>query len=367
LIVERGGKLIAVGTSDSPIIITTDAPPDSQVTGSIGGIVMHGRATTNAANACVGDSAASEGGSAGFYGGNDDADDSGILRYVRVEYAGREITPNNELNSFTFNALGTGTQLELLQAHRGADDSFEFFGGAANIRYLVGTDNTDDGLDWQMGWHGKAQFGVIRTSATRAPSGTQNGDKGIEADNKENDEDNVTCSGRSNPTISHFTFVGDRRSGTSFPGSSAAVHLRRGTAGQVLNSILYNYKTTGLLLEGNTTYQAHCSGSPVAPALVCGGTASVPLAQGRVFVARGAPNPFRNSFVIRFALPRAAGAQVEVFSADGRLVHRSGGDSLPAGEHEFTWNVERSTPSGVYFYRVITDGAEATGKVVRVD
>jgi hypothetical protein len=372
LIVERGARLVANGTRDAVIIVTTDAAPGSMTRGSIGGIVIHGRATTNAANSCAGDSAASEGGLVGFYGGNDDDDDSGVLRYVRVEYAGREISPNNELNSFTWNAVGRGTVLEYLQAHRGADDSFEFFGGAGNVRYFVGTDNTDDGLDWQMGWHGNAQFGVLRISAEIGPppagGGTaQNGDKGIEADNKENDEDNVTCSGRSNPIVANLTIVGDRRSGIDFPGSASAVHLRRGTGGQVLNSICTNFKSSGLRLESATTAAAHCGGTPVAPALLCGGTVSVPVAEGRVFVARGAPNPFRGVVALRFALPHAGRVDAEIYSADGRLVKTLAAGELPAGEHALTWTVDRVMPSGVYFYKVLVDGAQATGKLVRVD
>jgi hypothetical protein len=119
IVVERGGKIFALGTAAEPIIITTDLPPGQMVRGSTGGIVINGRARTNIVNSCAGDSAAGEGGLAGFYGGNDDDDNSGVLRYVRVEYAGREISPNNELNSFTFNGVGRNTTLEYLQAHAG--------------------------------------------------------------------------------------------------------------------------------------------------------------------------------------------------------------------------------------------------------
>src|SRR5262249_34282147 len=99
IIIERGGKIIAVGTCKEPIIITGDDPPGAMATGAGGGIVINGRAKTNVVNSCAGDSAASEGGAIGFYGGNDDNDNSGELRYVRVEFSGKEITPNNELNS----------------------------------------------------------------------------------------------------------------------------------------------------------------------------------------------------------------------------------------------------------------------------
>ena len=369
-IVERGAQIFALGTRTAPIIYTTDAPPDSQVTGSHGGIIIHGRATTNApaGNACLGDSAASEGGVVGFYGGSDDNDNSGVLRYVRVEFAGKEITANNELNSFTFNAVGRGTVIEYLQAHRSADDHFEPFGGAADFRYILGTDGTDDGFDWQMGYHGRAQFGIMRQWAFDEPAVAQNGDRGIEADNKENDENNVTCSGRANPTVANFTFVGDRRTGPLYPGVTGGILLRRGTAGQVFNSIVYNWKQNAVSVVDNSTYTAHCAAVPAQPGLQCDGlNVGVPVAEGRLFVSQGAPNPFRGSVAIRFALPQAGKVAVHVYGADGRLVKTLVNGTLAAGPHSFDWNVDRGMPSGVYFYRVLADGAESSGKIVRID
>ncbi|HKA24971.1 MAG TPA: hypothetical protein VKF80_08330, partial [Candidatus Eisenbacteria bacterium] len=129
IIVERGGQLYAIGTRCDPVIITSDDAPGSMTRGHCGGVVINGYAKTNIVNSCAGDSSASEGGAIGFYGGNDDADNSGTLRYVRIEYSGKEITPNNELNSFTWNACGSNTHGDYLEAFEGADDSFEWFGG----------------------------------------------------------------------------------------------------------------------------------------------------------------------------------------------------------------------------------------------
>src|SRR6185295_11484236 len=126
-----------------------------------------------------------EGGAVGFYGGNDDNDNSGALQYVRVEFAGKEITPNNELNSFTFNAIGKGTWLRYLEAFRGADDGIEFFGGSNNNTYLMAIDGTDDGYDIQMGTRNVSQYVIVRVSPQFATSGGRNGEKGIEADNNE--------------------------------------------------------------------------------------------------------------------------------------------------------------------------------------
>lgn len=365
IVVERGGKIVANGTQDEPIIITSDQPPGSMTTGSIGGLVIHGRATTNAVNSCAGDSAASEGGLVGHYGGGDDNDDSGSLRYVRIEYAGREISPNNELNSFTFNAVGRNTTLEYLQAHRGLDDLFEFFGGSAQAKYLLGTDGNDDGFDWQMGYHGKAQFVIIRLLANTPPANLP--DKGIEADNKELDENNVTCSGRANATLANVTFVGDRRTGPAFTGVTAGINLRRGTAGTILNSIIYNFKTAGVRIDDQSTWQAHCLAIPASPGVFCNGeTASIPLQQGRLFVG-GYPNPFRSKVAVRFALPAEGHVTVDIFDADGRLVRRLADRGFTAGQHTVSWEVGRTVPSGVYFYQVRAAGAESSGKLVRVD
>ena len=367
IVVERGGKIFAVGTATAPVIITGDDAPGTMSTGCGGGIVIDGRAMINNANSCGGDSAASEGGAIGFYGGNDDNDNSGQLKYVRVEYAGKEVTPNNELNSFTFNAVGRGTKLEYLQAHRGADDAFEFFGGTADVKHLVGTDGTDDGYDWQMGFRGRAQFVVLRASPRFAPSGTQNGDKGIEADNNENNFEATICTGYSNPTVSNFTMIGDKRTGTTFPGPTSGVNLRRGTAGQVLNSIVYNFKTAALRIDDNSTWNHHCSNLPALPPACSPASAPLPVADGSVFVARGAPNPFRSHVAFRFILPRAGDVRVEIFSAAGQRVASLAPGALSAGEHSLNWDVARGTKGGVFFYKVFIAGAASTGKIVRVE
>jgi hypothetical protein len=367
IVVERGGKISAVGTQDAPIIITSNDPPGSMVRGAGGGIYLNGYAKVDNSNSCAGDSSVSEGGAVGFYGGNDDNDNSGQLKYVRVEFAGKEVTPNNELNSFTFNGVGRATKLEYLEAFFSVDDHFEFFGGTVDLKHAIGIDGCDDGFDWQMGYRGRGQFVIIRTTPYISPAGDQNGDKGIEADNNENAYTQIICSGRSNATVANFTMVGDHRSGPSLPGPTSAVNLRNGTAGTVLNSICYNYKTAALKIDVNETWRAHCLALPVAPAVVCGGQLDVPVASGHVFVSRSAPNPFRNQVSFNFELAKAGDVRVDIFSASGQRVAALRPGTLAAGQHNLTWKVDRDTPGGVYFYKVLTDGAESTGKIIRVD
>jgi hypothetical protein len=364
LIIERGGKIDAQGTAVNPIVITSDQPAGQQVPGGGGGLYINGYARINAANSCAGDSAVTEGVNSA-YGGNDDADSSGVLRYVRVEFAGIIQSPNNEANSFTFNGVGNRTRVEYLQAHRGLDDLFEWFGGAANARYLVGTYGDDDGLDWQMGWRGNVQFAAIRQLAIQAGA-----ERAIEADNNEFSNDTEVCSGRSNPTLANLTLVGDRRTGTGFAGVRAGVHLRRGTGGQVLNSIITEWKNAGFEINGAATFANHCAdrASVANPAVACAaGTVTVPEAAGSVFVARSMPNPFQRDIAFRFSLPRAGHVHVQVFAADGRLVKTVADGEFDAGEHHVRWNVGNDVPTGVYFYRVVSDGGSTAGTIVRID
>ncbi|NOT34792.1 MAG: T9SS type A sorting domain-containing protein [Candidatus Eisenbacteria bacterium] len=367
IIAERGGRIYAVGNACAPIIITSNAPPGSQLRGDVGGIFLNGRAKTNVVNSCAGDSAASEGGAIGFYGGNDDEDCSGALRYVRVEYAGKQITTNNELNSFTWNACGRGTRGDFLQAFRGADDGFEWFGGAMDQKYLIAIDGTDDGIDSQLGSRNRLQFAVVRVAPNQAPALTQFGERGIEADNNEFNFDQVQCAGRSNMTVANVTFIGDKRSGPTLPGSTQGVQWRRGTGYTLLNSIVYNFKTAGLAISDDATWEAHCVAAPAAPAVFCGPLGVRPISEGNVFVARSQPNPFRNQVNISFALPQAGPVSVEIYGADGRHVRSLANREMAAGPHTLTWSIEDGIPSGIYFYRVLASGQTSTGKITHLD
>jgi hypothetical protein len=365
IIAERGGKLRFLGTREAPIICTSDAPPGQQVRGGWGGIWMLGRAVCNCANTAAGDSCASEGGSIGFFGGTDDHDNSGEYHYVRVEYSGYPISIDNELNSFTFDGVGDGTQVDHCQAHRGDDDGFEWFGGTGpQPKYCITSDGNDDGFDWQMGTRTKGQFLIVRELG----DGLQT-DKGIEADNNEFNFD--TPNGpRSNTMFSNCTFVGDRRSG--FPGpQTSGVNFRRGTFGTFVNSIVYNYPKPALKVDDAATYRAACGQYPT-PTVWCDaatvGVAPEPatVATGTLFVSHY-PNPFRSQMDVQFVLPTAAHVRVDLFSADGRKVGRLADEDMAAGPHSLRWNPEGSVASGVYFYRVRAGNLVAEGRVIRVD
>ncbi len=213
--VEQGGKLIANGTATSPVIFTAQ----SAAIGAWGGIIMNGKARINVAG---GTEIAEAGGL--IYGGTDDADSSGSLKYVRVEYAGAAITGGTaEYNSFSFFGLGTGTILENLQAYKGADDAFEFFGGAVNGTNLVAFGCEDDNIDWDRGYRG-----TLNNIWIKQPS---NGDFGFECSNLPVE---FNSSPRSNPTVSNVTIEGSANI------AKAAFNFKEGTAGIISNVVVTN-------------------------------------------------------------------------------------------------------------------------------
>ncbi len=229
--VLRGGKIMACGTVTSPIVITP--VKDSPKPGEWGGIIINGKAPIN-----VGLEADGEGGT-GKYGGTSSADNSGKLCYVRVEYAGKILGTDNELNGFSFNGVGSGTSLEYLQAYRGSDDGFEFFGGTVSLKYAVSTGNHDDSFDWTHGWTGNGQFWVVQQA-------TDGGDRGIEGDNL---GDNNTATPYSNPTISNVTLIGE----DDGDNSNQAMKLREGMKGNFYNIIATGFPKRGCQVEHDVT------------------------------------------------------------------------------------------------------------------
>ena len=245
LTIDRGARLIVNGTKASPVVLTSDQDPTlgAMAPGDNGGVVIHGRAIANCANTAGGDSCVSEGG-AGFFGGGDDNDNSGSIRYMRIEYSGKEISPDNELNSLIMNAVGRGTSIDFVEAFMGSDDSFEWFGGTARCSHLVGAGQDDDGLDWQLGYRGFVQFAVIQQHPLR-------GDKGIEADNS---EFNYAAPFRSNPTMANLTLIGTSPPNPGSVSPNRGIHLRRGTAGTIVNSVIVGFNGPGLDLSDPETW-----------------------------------------------------------------------------------------------------------------
>jgi len=187
LVITRGSKIEAVGSAAKPIVFTSARAEGSRAPGDWGGIIINGKARVQKGTA--------EGeGSTGEYGGTNDADDSGTLKYVRVEFAGTLFTPDNELNGIAFQAVGSGTEVDYVQVHQNGDDGVEFFGGSVAVKHLVLTGNNDDSLDFDDGWNGSAQFVIIQ----QYPGN----DHGIEGDG-----DALDVFAPANPILANFTIV----------------------------------------------------------------------------------------------------------------------------------------------------------------
>jgi hypothetical protein len=224
LVIRRGARIIANGTAAEPIVFTSQKPAGRRARGDWGGLVINGRSNCNFTLPCSGE------GSSGTYGGSVPADSSGVLRYVRIEYAGFEVSPNNELNGLTLNGVGSKTVIENVQVHFGNDDGIEWFGGTVNVKYAIVTGADDDQFDYSTGWQGKGQFWIAQTDTTR-------GDKGFEVDNNET---TFTAQPYTDPTIYNVTLIG--RSGRGAANLTAAgLHLRRGTRGKLFNAIVMGF------------------------------------------------------------------------------------------------------------------------------
>lgn len=247
LIIERGSKIMAQGTSSNPIIFTSDKPAGQRASGDWGGVVICGKATTNKHDSGTGIGVA-EGGIGSYYGGTDDTDNSGIMQYVRIEFPGIPLTStaNSEINGLTMYAVGSGTTIDHIQVSFSGDDSFEWFGGSVNCKYLITYRGLDDEYDTDNGFKGKVQFAL----GIRDPQvADQSGSNGFESDN---DADGSTLTPVTSPTFSNVTLFGplavSQTYNTLF---KRAMHIRRSSRLSVYNSVFVGWPT-GLLIDGTT-------------------------------------------------------------------------------------------------------------------
>ncbi len=266
LIVAKGGKINAIGTKEQPIVFTSGKAAGSRVRGDLGGLLLIGYAHTNTPGgtrqyeALPSDPLANYGGGANY----NDADNSGTLRYVRVEYGGYNFLPDQEINGITFAGVGNGTHADYLQVSFANDDSYEWFGGNSNHKYLIAFAGTDDEFDMDEGYNGKCQYLLgVRNPAIyeTSPTGTSNG---LEHDNNTG----LGTAGQINPNftspspwtapvISNMTLVGPLKPGAanSTLSSTAQTRFGRGfefrtnVSTSVFNSIVWGYNE--LLRLGN--------------------------------------------------------------------------------------------------------------------
>lgn len=256
IIAERGGKLIARGTSNSPIVFTSEEAAGNRKPGDWGGIILCGKAKNNKGEMQI------EGGPRTKHGGNDDADNSGVLSYVRIEFAGYPYAADQEINGLTLGSVGSGTNIDHVQVSYTNDDSYEWFGGTVNCKYLVAYKGWDDDFDTDNGFSGRVQFGLSVRDSKIADVSQSNG---FESDNN---ADGSGSEPHTSAVFSNMTFIGPKASDASFVNNSsyinggsynpnngsslgkfqAAMHIRRDSHLSCFNSVAIGWPV-GLILD----------------------------------------------------------------------------------------------------------------------
>lgn len=253
LIVVQGGKINAVGTATSPIVFTSRMAPGLRAAGDWGGVILVGKAPCNQTDPTV------EGLTKALHygGGTDVADNSGTIQYCRFEFGGIALQPDNEINGLTFCAVGSGTTVDHIQVSYAGDDSYEWFGGNVNCKYLIAYCGLDDEYDTDFGYSGHVQFALGVRNPRVADVSTSNG---FESDNNAT---GTTSTPITSAVFSNVTLIGPWKTLTSTNINAmfgAGMHIRRNSSLSAFNSVFAGWNT-GLLLDATATYANATSGS----------------------------------------------------------------------------------------------------------
>lgn len=249
LCIERGAKIVAEGTFDKPIVFTSGKPDGQKAPGDWGGIVILGKAKTNRTSEPT-----IEGGIGRPYGGTNDDDNSGILKYVRIEYAGVAALPNSEINALTLGAVGRNTIIEYVQTIYANDDAFEFFGGTVSPKYLYAFATADDDYDFDFGYTGLVNYGISK----RDPQFVDTGDagNGVECDN---DGTGSSATPFTHPKLNNMVLIGPNTS-SALSNHNLGLRWRRATQFTITNSLIIGYMKGGFSMESNETAQSYKDG-----------------------------------------------------------------------------------------------------------
>jgi hypothetical protein len=282
LIIKRGAKIMAEGTIAQPIVFTSNQPAGTRDYGDWGGVILCGRANNNQ----PGGEALIEGGPDAYYGGGsseNDADNSGILRYVRIEFPGIALQPNQEINGLTLGAVGSGTTIDHIQVSYSGDDSYEWFGGAVNVKHLVAFRGWDDDFDTDNGYRGKVQFALGIRDHNIAD---QSGSNGFESDN---DASGTTASPYTMPIFSNVSLFGPYAESAAAPNTQfkRGAHIRRNSRLNMNNSLIAGYPT-GILIDGSLSESSATSGElQVRHTVVAGNPTPLEVISGSSFDISG--------------------------------------------------------------------------------
>ncbi|HEX4875553.1 MAG TPA: hypothetical protein VFV31_02705 [Chitinophagaceae bacterium] len=259
LIIKRGAKIFAVGTPAQPIVFTSSAPEGQKRLGDWGGLVILGKARNNGSYNGVNGVMEIEGGinnanGDGLHGGNNDDDNSGIVKYVRLEFGGYPFQPDREINGLTCGSVGRGTEIDFVQVSYCNDDAYEFFGGTVNAKHLISFRNLDDDFDTDNGYRGKIQFGIAVRDTAIADGAAGGASNGFETDN---DGSGSAVQPFTAPVFSNMTIIGPlfTPSTTIAAPFRRGAHIRRNSRMSLFNSVIMGWPSAGagVLIDGTTT------------------------------------------------------------------------------------------------------------------
>ena len=348
LFILRGAKINAVGRADAPIVFTSSRTAGQRQPGDWGGLIIIGNApiARTGVDVEVEGTGTSTGSTPGtnyrvnYSGGTTASDNSGELRYVRVEFAGFAPVLNNELNSFTFAAVGSGTKGSFLQSMSGLDDAFEWFGGGFDLTNLVSYESGDDHFDMSEGFSGRLQYLIAFQSDVLTP---RSGAGSVSSDPQgiENDGCPSTAAGCTNghnttpyttPVIANFTLVGTGNVATSGSGGGYGMVLRRGTAGYYVNGVIARWPRAAISVRDAETYLR--AGSVTTPDLTTADLAirNVLLVENAADFQSGQQPPFDlTANALRSNATAATGALFATFpSTVGSSTNAASFDWTPA-------------------------------------
>lgn len=290
LIIKRGAKILADGTASQPIVFTSSATEGQKRLGDWGGLVILGRAKNNGSYNGVNGVMEIEGGinnanGDGLHGGNDDEDNSGIVRYVRLEFGGYPFQPDREINGLTCGSVGRGTIIDYVQVSYCNDDAYEFFGGTVNAKHLISFRNLDDDFDTDNGYRGKIQFGIAVRDTAIADGAAGGASNGFETDN---DGSGSAAQPFTAPVFSNMTIIGPLFTSTTTIAAPfrRGAHIRRNSRMSLFNSIIMGWPSAGagVLIDGSTT-EANCASNEleIASTIIAGCPTPLRVNSGSTF------------------------------------------------------------------------------------
>ncbi len=284
LLVEPGAKIVAEGTAEEPIVFTSQAAGAARRAGDWGGIVVLGKAPVNLPSPSV--EGILKNGNTTTYGGTDENDDSGILRYVRIEYAGVVLSPDNEVNGLTLAGVGRGTKIDHIQVRQALDDCFEFFGGTVDAHHLVCQANEDDGFDMDNGYQGRLQFLVLQQDPAHPGE-----DNGFEIDNDAQGTGNTPLT---SPTIYNATLIGKN---ADVDQAQYGILIRRNARGTYKNLVVTGFESAFDIRDASTVTGTTAAGKDalVISNSLFSGMVGTGLVDGLAYAENGAAAPNKDN------------------------------------------------------------------------